>query len=144
MTLPLTDSLVEVNIRTAPHSSIQNKFELLNKVNVVMPVIKLVEVKSEIKLDITINSTILDYLVFIVKNYINNRVNGMIQKMMNMYFDYAMSLCNKVLQAQHNYKSHYMLATFYNIETINNRGMLVEFEGHIENDKSKFLIPEQE
>lgn len=55
-----------------------------------------------------------------------------------------MNLCNKVIQAEHNQKSHYMLATFQNIETINNRGMLVEFEGHIENDKSKFLIPEKE
>lgn len=55
-----------------------------------------------------------------------------------------MELCNKVLQSQHNYKSHYMLATFYNIETINNRGMLVEFEGHIENDETRFVIPPKE
>jgi len=60
ITLPITDSDVFVNVRTAEHSSIQNKFVLLNKVNVVMPVIKLADVKSNIKLDIRINSTILD------------------------------------------------------------------------------------
>lgn len=60
LTMPFTESDLEVNVKTQEDSSLTNKFELLNKVNVVMPVIKLIEVQSNIKLDITINSTVLD------------------------------------------------------------------------------------